>query len=50
MASQYNSRPRGAEVLIRGAHWQVIRPRETIESLWAEELNLLQHDTQTQKV
>lgn len=38
MASQYNSRPRPAEVLVSGANWQTIRPRETLESLWESEL------------
>ncbi len=41
MASQYNSRPRGAEVLLQGTHWRVIRPRENLENLWAEERRLL---------
>jgi len=40
MSSQYNSRPRPAEVLIQGDRWWVIRPRETLESLWAQELIL----------
>ena len=33
MASQYNSRPRAAEVLVNGAQAQLIRRRETIEDL-----------------
>ncbi len=41
MASQYNSRPRGAEVLIEGEDWRLIRNRETLEGLWADELSLL---------
>ena len=32
-ASNYNSRPRGAEVLIEGDRWRVIRTRETYEDL-----------------
>lgn len=38
MASQYNSRPRAAEVLVQGGGFRVVRPRETLESLWASEL------------
>jgi diaminopimelate decarboxylase len=32
-ASNYNSRPRAAEVLVRGASWRVIRDRETYADL-----------------
>jgi diaminopimelate decarboxylase len=32
-ASNYNSRPRGPEVLVEGAAWRVIRSRETYEDL-----------------
>lgn len=32
-ASNYNSRPRGAEVLVEGDRWRVIRSRETPEDL-----------------
>jgi diaminopimelate decarboxylase len=32
-ASNYNSRPRGAEVLVEGGNWRVIRSRETCEDL-----------------
>jgi diaminopimelate decarboxylase len=32
-ASNYNSRPRGPEVLVEGANWRVIRRRETYEDL-----------------
>jgi diaminopimelate decarboxylase len=32
-ASNYNSRPRGAEVLVEGNRWRVIRSRETYEDL-----------------
>ena len=41
MASQYNSRPRAAEVMVDGAKWTVVRPRETLASLWKEELEAL---------
>jgi len=37
MSSQYNSRPRAAEVLVEGDAWRVIRPRETYEDLFATE-------------
>jgi diaminopimelate decarboxylase len=37
MASQYNSRGRAAEVLIAGSRAQLIRERESVSSLWANE-------------
>jgi len=37
MSSNYNSRPRVAEVMVDGANSHVIRQRETIESLWQGE-------------
>ncbi len=37
MSSQYNSRPRAAEVLVDGGAWRVIRRRETYEDLMAAE-------------
>lgn len=40
MASNYNARPRAAEVLVDGAHAKVIRRRETLDDLMAPE-NLL---------
>lgn len=39
MASQYNSRPRAPEILVSGASHRVVRPRETLEILWAGELD-----------
>ena len=33
MSSQYNSRPRAAEVLISGKKWQIVRERETYKDL-----------------
>lgn len=38
MASNYNSRPRPAEVLIEGGKARLIRRRETFEDLWAQEV------------
>jgi diaminopimelate decarboxylase len=38
MSSNYNSRPRGAEVLVDGSRHRVIRRRETYEDLVAPEL------------
>jgi diaminopimelate decarboxylase len=38
MSSPYNARPRAAEVLIDGADWTIIRPRQTHEALWADEI------------
>jgi diaminopimelate decarboxylase len=37
MASNYNSRPRPAEVMVDGDRWWVARARETVESLFAGE-------------
>ncbi len=38
MSSQYNSRPRAAEVLVEGGGYRVIRPRETYEDLFSSEM------------
>jgi diaminopimelate decarboxylase len=32
-ASNYNSRPRAAEVLVEGSRWRIVRERETYEDL-----------------
>jgi len=37
MSSQYNSRPRAAEILVEGDRWRVIRRRETYEDLLGPE-------------
>ncbi|ALM51019.1 diaminopimelate decarboxylase [Halomonas huangheensis] len=37
MASNYNSRPRPAEVMVDGERFQVVRHREQISDLWAGE-------------
>lgn len=37
MASQYNSRPRPAEIMVDGTTAHVVRQRETVESLFANE-------------
>ena len=37
-ASNYNARPRPAEVLVFGQYWRVIRERETLEDLVRGEL------------
>jgi diaminopimelate decarboxylase len=37
MSSQYNSRPRAAEVLVEGGKWRIIRRRETYDDLLALE-------------
>jgi diaminopimelate decarboxylase len=37
MSSNYNSRPRAAEVLVRGAEARLVRRRETLEELFAAE-------------
>ncbi len=41
MSSQYNSRPRAAEVLVCGDTFRLIRRREEIDELFAAEKNLL---------
>jgi len=33
MSSQYNSRPRAAEILVNGRRWDVVRERETLKDL-----------------
>ena len=38
MASNYNSRPRAAEVLVDGDHAQLIRRRERVADLWRDEI------------
>ena len=40
MSSQYNSRPRAAEVLVEGNAWRIIRRRETYDDLYAAELDV----------
>jgi len=40
MSSQYNSRPRAAEVLVDGDQWRIIRRRETYEDLIGPEVDL----------
>ena len=37
MSSNYNSRPRAAEVLLRGAEAHLIQEREPLASLWERE-------------
>ena len=37
MSSNYNSRPRAAEVLVEGSHARLVRERETVEQLLARE-------------
>jgi diaminopimelate decarboxylase len=37
MASNYNTRPRPAEVLVEGKRHRVIRPRESLKDLWRGE-------------
>ena len=40
MSSNYNTRPRAAEVLIDGAKTHLVRARETVESLYAGEFTI----------
>ena len=37
MASNYNARPMPAEILVRGHDFAVVRPRQTVEALFADE-------------
>ena len=37
MASNYNARPLAAEVLVHGARSAVVRPRQRLEAIWADE-------------
>jgi diaminopimelate decarboxylase len=37
MSSNYNSRPRAAEVLVQGANAHLVRRRESVEELFAAE-------------
>ena len=37
MASQYNTRPRAAEIMVDDKAFTVVRPRETLQSLFADE-------------
>ena len=37
MSSNYNSRPRAAEVLVDGGRWAVVRPRERVVALHESE-------------
>ena len=37
MSSTYNARPLAAQVLVDGDRWSVIRPRQPVEALWANE-------------
>lgn len=41
MSSQYNSRPRTAEVLVEGSRWRLIRRRETLPDLWRQEISFV---------
>ena len=38
MSSNYNSRPRASEVMVSGNNHQLIRKRETVEALYADEI------------
>jgi diaminopimelate decarboxylase len=37
MSSNYNSRPRAAEIMVDGTNMHVARQRESVESLYAGE-------------
>lgn len=40
LSSNYNTRPRAPEVLVDGERWHVVRKRETLQQLWADEVLL----------
>ncbi len=44
MSSNYNSRPRAAEVMVDGYRFQQIRARETLDQLWENEQLLADQD------
>jgi diaminopimelate decarboxylase len=37
MSSTYNARPLAAQILVDGARWDIICPRQPVEALWAAE-------------
>jgi len=43
MSSNYNARPRAAEVLVEGEQWRLIRRRESIAEMLAPEIELLRN-------
>ena len=38
MSSTYNARPLAAQVMVDGDRWAIIRPRQPIERMWADEV------------
>lgn len=38
MSSRYNARPLAAQALVDGERWAVIRPRQDVEAMWADEV------------
>ena len=36
-ASNYNTRPRAAEILVHGRHAAVVRERQPVKEIWSEE-------------
>ncbi|SDK02127.1 diaminopimelate decarboxylase [Billgrantia gudaonensis] len=49
MASNYNSRPRPAEVMVDAGRYQIVRQRETLSDLWAGESRLLDDDAEGER-
>ena len=39
MSSTYNARPLAAEIMVDGGTWRLIRPRQTLQALWRDELD-----------
>ncbi len=38
MSSTYNARPLAAQAMVDGERWAVIRPRQPVETMWANEV------------
>lgn len=45
MGSNYNTRPRAAEVMVDGDRFQVVRARESVQELFATESILLEAES-----
>ena len=45
MSSNYNTRPRAAEVMVDGDRFQVVRARESVQELFANESILVEAES-----
>lgn len=48
-ASNYNTRPRAAEIMVAGAQHEIVRPRETLDAMLAGEITMLAGKTTGQR-